>query len=170
MEIMPQRTILIVDDEERILKAIERVFRKEKFDFFTATSGEAGLKLLEMREFDLVMSDQNMPEMDGLTFLQKVKAEQPHTLTIMLTGAREMDVAVQAINEAGVYKFIMKPWDDEDLKITVRRALESLDLVRERNALRERVKSRDTLLRNLEKEHPGITQVEKDDDGYLILE
>ena len=59
---------------------------------------------------------------------------------------------------------------DDDLKVTIRRALESLDLVRERDALRERVKSRDTLLKNLEKEHPGITQVEKDDDGYLILE
>ena len=135
-----------------------------------ATGGEEGLKLLEMREFDLVMSDQHMPGMDGITFLQKVKAEQPQTLTIMLTGAKEIHVAMQAINDAGVYKFIMKPWEDDDLKITIRRALESLDLVRERDALRERVKSRDTLLQSLEKEHPGITQVEKDDDGYLILE
>lgn len=167
---MPQRTILIVDDEEKILKAIQRTLRNEDYDIFTAPGGEEGLKLLEMREFDLVMSDQHMPGMDGVTFLQKVKAEQPQTLTIMLTGAKEIQVAMQAINDAGVYKFIMKPWEDDDLKITIRRALESLDLVRERDALRERVKSRDTLLQSLEKEHPGITQVDKDEDGYLILE
>ncbi len=167
---MTQRTILIVDDEEKILKAIQRTLRSENYSIFSATGGEEGLKLLEMREFDLVMSDQHMPGMDGVTFLQKVKAEQPQTLTIMLTGAKEISVAMEAINEAGVYKFILKPWDDDDLKVTIRRALESLDLVRERDALRERVKSRDTLLKNLEKEHPGITQVEKDDDGYLILE
>ncbi len=167
---MPQRTILIVDDEEKILKAIKRTLRNENYTIFAATGGDEGLKLLEMREFDLVVSDQNMPGMDGVTFLQKVKAEQPETLTIMLTGEKEIQVAMQAINEAGVYKFILKPWDDEDLKITIRRALESLDLVRERDALRERIKSRDTLLRNLEKEHPGITQVEKDEDGFLILE
>ena len=166
---MSQRTILIVDDEEMILKAIKRTLRSEDYDIFTATGGEEGLKLLEMREFDLIMSDQHMPGMDGVTFLQKVKAEQPQTLTIMLTGAKEIQVAMQAINDAGVYKFILKPWEDDDLKITIRRALESLDLVRERDALRERVKSRDTLLQSLEKEHPGITQVEKDEDGYLVL-
>ncbi len=167
---MHQRTILIVDDEEQVLKALERSLRNEKYNIFKALGGEEGLKLLEMREFDLVMSDQNMPHMDGVTFLQKVKAEQPRTLTIMLTGETDLQVAVNAINEAGVYKFIMKPWDDDDLKITLRRALESLDLTRERDTLREHVKARDTLLRNLEKEHPGITQVEKDADGYLILE
>jgi len=167
---MTQRTVLIVDDEEMILKAIERTLRNENYAIFSATSGEEGLKLLEMREFDLVVSDQHMPGMDGVTFLQKVKVEQPQTLTIMLTGAKEIDVAMQAINDAGVYKFIMKPWDDNDLKVTIRRALESLDLLRERNALRERVKARDTVLKNLEKEHPGITQVEKDAEGYLILD
>ena len=167
---MSQRTVLIVDDEERILKALQRTLRNENYNIFTATGGEDGLKLLEMREFDLVMSDQHMPGMDGVTFLRKVRAEQPQTLTIMLTGAKEISVAMEAINDAGVYKFILKPWDDDDLKVTLRRALESLDLERERNELRERVKSRDTLLKNLENEHPGITQVEKDEDGYLILE
>ena len=167
---MHQRTILIVDDEEMILKALERVLRKDKYNIFKALNGEEGLKLLSMREFDMVISDQKMPVMDGLTFLQKVKSEQPQTLTIMLTGAKDLDVAVKAINEAGVYKFILKPWDDEDLRVTVQRALESLDLVRERDALKDRIKARDTLLRSLEEEHPGITRVDKDEDGYLILE
>jgi DNA-binding NtrC family response regulator len=167
---MSHRTILLVDDEEKILKAIQRTLRNEAYTIFSATGGEEGLKLLEMRDFDLVVSDQHMPGMDGVTFLKKVKVEQPQTLTIMLTGAKEINVAMEAINEAGVYKFVLKPWDDDDLRVTIRRALESLDVIRERDALRERVKSRDTLLKNLEREHPGITQVEKDEDGYLILE
>jgi DNA-binding NtrC family response regulator len=167
---MRQHTILIVDDEEMILKSITRALRPEKYNVFTASSAEDGLKLLEAREVDLVVSDQHMPGMKGVEFLQKVKSDHPATITIMLTGHKDIDTAMQAINEAGVYKFILKPWDDEDFKITLRRALESLDLARERNALQESVKARDTILRNLEKEHPGITRVEKDEEGYLILE
>jgi len=167
---MHNRTILIVDDEPMILKAIQRTLRHENHNLLMAGSAKEGLRLLEGREVDMVVSDHNMPFMTGLEFLKMVKAEHPGTLTMMLTGQKEIDVAVQAINQAGVYKFILKPWDDDDLKITIRRALESLDLVRERNALSERVKERDAILRNLEQTHPGITQVEKDEDGYLILE
>ena len=129
-----------------------------------------GLRMLEGREVDMVISDQNMPFMTGLEFLQRVKADHPGTLTMMLTGEKEIEIAVQAINQAGVYKFILKPWDDNDLKVTIRRALESLDLVRERDKLSQRIKERDAILRNLEKAHPGITHVDKDSDGYLILE
>ena len=167
---MHQHTILAVDDEEMILKAIQRTLRKENYTVFTALGGKEGLKLLEARDVDVVISDQNMPDMNGIEFLQKVKANHPNTLTIMLTGQKQVDVAMEAINEAGVYKFILKPWDDEDFKLTIRRAVESLELIHERNILRERVKTRDLILRNLEKEHPGITQVDKDDNGYLILE
>lgn len=167
---MHQRTILAVDDEEMILKAIQRTLRKENYNVLTAISGDEALKLLEAREVDVVISDQNMPGMDGIEFLQKVKADHPRTLTMMLTGQSHVNIAMEAINKAGVYKFILKPWDDDDFKLTIRRALESLDLLRERNALMERIKTRDTLLRNLEKEHPGITQVAKDENGYLIFE
>ncbi len=129
MAVLPQRTILFVDDEKMVLKALKRTLRKENYNIFTALGGEEGLKLLEMREIDMVVSDQNMPGMDGISFLQKVKAEQPQTLTIMLTGEKEIDVGMQAINKAGIYKFILKPWDDEDLKATIRQALASLDPV-----------------------------------------
>lgn len=167
---MRLHTILIVDDDHMILKAIQRTMRNENYNLLTAESAQEGLRLMEGREFDLVISDQNMPYMTGLEFLKKVKSDYPGTLTIMLTAQKEIEVAVEAINHAGVYKFIMKPWDDEDLKITIRRALESLDLLRERDTLSERVKEHDAILRNLEKMHPGITQVDKDEDGYLILE
>jgi DNA-binding NtrC family response regulator len=167
---MHLRTILVVDDEEMIIKAIKRTLRNEDYNILAATGGADGLRMLEGREVDMVISDQNMPFMTGLEFLQRVKADHPGTLTMMLTGEKEIEIAVQAINQAGVYKFILKPWDDNDLKVTIRRALESLDLVRERDKLSQRIKERDAILRNLEKAHPGITHVDKDSDGYLILE
>lgn len=167
---MHQRTILAVDDEQMILKAIQRTLRNEDYNVLTAISAAEGLRMLDGREVDMVISDQNMPFMTGLEFLQKIKADHPGTLTMMLTGEKEIEIAVEAINHAGVYKFILKPWDDDDLKVTIRRALESLDLIRERDALSQRVKERDAILSNLEKAHPGITQVAKDADGYLILE
>jgi DNA-binding NtrC family response regulator len=166
---MLQHTILIVDDEEGILKAIMRSLRNEDYNILTASNATDALRMLDGREVDMVISDQNMPFMTGLEFLQRVKADHPGTITMMLTGEKEIEIAVQAINQAGVYKFILKPWDDEDLKVTIRRALESLDLIRERDRLSQRVKERDTILRNLEKAHPGITHVDKDADGYLIL-
>ena len=167
---MHHHTILVVDDEPMILKALQRTLRNENYNLLCAGSAQEGLRLLEGREVDMVISDQKMPLMDGLEFLSKVKADHPGTLTMMLTGEKEIEVAVKAINQAGVYKFILKPWDDDDLKVTIRRALESLDLVRERDTLSQRIKARDTILHNLEKAHPGITQVDKDEDGYLILE
>lgn len=167
---MNRHAILFVDDEPNVLKSFQRALRKEPYTLMTAQGGEEGLKLLEAREVSLVISDYNMPLMNGLEFLKTVKTLYPHVLTIMLTGQAELDIAVQAINEASVYKFIQKPWDDADLKITIRRALESIDLAMERDRLREKVKSRDAILKELERKHPGITTVHRDEDGFLIME
>lgn len=160
----------MVDDESHVLKAFQRALRREPYTLMTAQGGEEGLKLLEAREVSLVISDYNMPQMNGLDFLKSVKDQYPHILAIMLTGQAEIQIAVRAINEAGVYKFIQKPWDDADLKITILRALESIDLATERDRLLQKVKSRDSILMELEKKHPGITRVDRDADGFLILE
>lgn len=159
----------MVDDEPYVLKAFERALRKEPYTLMTAPGGEEGLNLLDARDVSLVISDYNMPRMNGLAFLKTVKQRYPSILAIMLTGQAEIQIAVQAINEAGVYKFIQKPWDDADLKITILRALESIDLVTERDRLMQKVKSRDAILQELERKHPGITRVERDAAGYLIL-
>ena len=97
--------------------------------------------------------------------IESVKKDYPDILTIMLTGLTEIEIAVGAINEAGVYKFILKPWEDADLKITIKRALESLELIKERDSLAKQVKDKNIILQNLEEEYPGITKVERDEDG-----
>jgi DNA-binding NtrC family response regulator len=167
---MTRHAILMVDDEPHVLKSFQRALRKEPYTLMTARGGQEALKLLEAREVSLLISDYNMPRRNGLEFLKTVQARYPHILSIMLTGQAEIQIAVQAINEAGVYKFIQKPWDDADLKVTILRALESIDLVTERDRLLQKIKSRDSILRNLEKQHPGITWVDKDAEGYLLLE
>ena len=167
---MTRHAILMVDDEPHVLKSFQRALRKEPYTLMTANSGAEALTLLEAREVSLVISDYNMPRMNGLDFLKTVKGLYPHILAIMLTGQAEIDVAVEAINEAGVYKFIRKPWDDADLKITILRALESIDLASERDRLLQKVKSRDAVLRALEEKHPGITRVNRDAEGFLIME
>ncbi len=165
---MKKYTTLIVDDEELVIKSITRVLRNENCKIITAQSGEEGLAVLKDCEVQLVISDQKMPGMNGLEFLKRVKIDYPQILTIMLTGHAEIEIAMDEINEAGVYKFILKPWNDNDLKVTVRRALEALELVRERDSLLQQVKTHNAILQDLEKQYPGIGKVERDEEGYVI--
>jgi len=165
---MKKHTVLFIDDDEMILNAIKRALRNENYHILTATSGDRGLMLLKDHPVGLVICDYQMPGKSGLEVLKDVKRTYPRILTIMLTGQAEVKIAAQAINDCGVYKFILKPWEDADLKITIRRALESLDLIQERDHLLRKVQDRDMVLQNLEKKHPGISNVKRDEDGYII--
>jgi two-component system, probable response regulator PhcQ len=167
---MKKHTVLIVDDEEMILRSICRALRDEDYRILTAANGEKGLAILKDHDVHMVVSDQKMPGMNGIDFLKQIKKDYPQILTIMLTGNAEIEIAMNAINEAGVYKFILKPWDDNNLKITIRRAIETLELIWERDSLLEKVKTRDAILQSLEKQHPGISKVERDENGYYILD
>ena len=167
---MKKHTILIVDDEEMILKSICRVLRNEDYQILTANNGEKGLSLLKDHEVHLIISDQRMPGMNGIDFLKQIKIDFPQILTIMLTGNTEIEIAMNAINEAGVYKFILKPWNDNNLKVTIRRALETLELIWERDSLLQQVKTHDAILEDLENKYPGISKVERDENGYVICD
>ena len=132
----PRYRILLVDDEVGIVKALARVFRQENYDVVTAGSGEEGLKKLAEGEFQLVISDFMMPGMNGAQFLREVKQRAPETLRIMLTGHANTDAVMGAINDGAVYKFILKPWNDDDLRVTVALALEQFDLIARNRELR----------------------------------
>jgi type II secretory ATPase GspE/PulE/Tfp pilus assembly ATPase PilB-like protein/DNA-binding NarL/FixJ family response regulator len=122
--------LLIVDDEPGVLNALKRVFHQENYEVLTAPSGEQGLKVLAEATTHLVISDFRMPGINGAEFLRAVRDRSPDTIRIMLTGHADSDAVMGAINEGAVYKFILKPWDDNDLRITVALALEQFDLVR----------------------------------------
>ena len=132
----PERyRLLIVDDEPGILKALGRVFRQENYDLLTAPSAEEGLELLADGTTHLVISDFMMPGMNGGDFLKAVKNLYPETIRIMLTGHADTNAVMGAIKDGAVYKFIIKPWNDDDLRVTVARALEQFDLARRNRVL-----------------------------------
>lgn len=116
-------TLLLVDDEPDILDALRRSFRKD-YTVLTAPSGEAALEALRGGAVDLVLSDQRMPGLSGTEVLKAARELQPDAVRILLTGYSDMESLIACVNEAGLYKYLSKPWEPEDLRLTVARALE----------------------------------------------
>lgn len=129
-------TILCVDDEANVLKSLKRLFLDENYEILTAESGKDGLALLEQHQpIQVVISDYRMPEMDGVAFFKEVHDRWPETIRIVLSGYADTAAVVAAINEGQVYKFIPKPWNDDELKITIAKAVERYFLVKANNEL-----------------------------------
>ena len=118
-----QYKILCVDDETANLRLLERLFR-DSYEVFTAASGAEGLELLEVHDFALIISDQRMPSMTGIDFLKRASEIRRQTVRIMLTGYTDAGTLVEAINSSVVYKYVTKPWVNDDLAATVKRALQ----------------------------------------------
>lgn len=122
--------IVLVDDEEMVLTSISAFIQLETdYDIATFTSAQKALEHIERREVDLVISDYLMPEMDGITFLGKVRQLRPEAPRIILTGYADKENAIKAINEVGLYQYIEKPWDNEDLRLILRNGLEKKQLL-----------------------------------------
>ena len=117
-------TILCVDDEPNILSSLRRLFRGKGYQVLTAESGAQGLQLLEQQPVDLVISDMRRPEMDGARFLAQVRERWPNTVRLLLTGYSDVQSIQDAINCGEIYRYITKPWDDNDILLIVRHALE----------------------------------------------
>jgi len=146
---MDTHRLLFVDDEEHILSALRRLFRKEPWEILTATSGEEGLRVLEANQVSLVVSDQRMPGMTGVEFLSQVRRRWPDTLRIILTGYADMQAALAAINQGQVYRFVSKPWSDEELRLAVKQGLEQYELVAENRRLHQLTRAQNAELRKL---------------------
>ena len=161
-------TILIVDDEELFIEYIQSVLSGKNYNVITASSGQEGLEILKKQSVNMVISEYKIPLMNGLEFLEKVRIIYPDILTIMVTDQPDIKLAIKAINEAGVYKFLLKPWDDIEFKNAIKKTLESLQVIKERDGLIRRVKTHEATLKDLEKRYPGITKVERDQDGNIL--
>lgn len=119
--------ILVVDDEINNLKLLKRTFRKD-YNVFMASGGEEGLDVLKQNRIDLIITDQRMPGMTGVDFLEKTIEDYPDIIRLIITGYTDADALIKAINTGRVYRYIKKPWEPEELKNTVKRALESYQL------------------------------------------
>ena len=129
--------ILCVDDEPNVLSALRRMFTLEGCTISMAESGAAALQALESDSFDVIISDMQMPEMNGAQLLQQVRLQWPHTMRILLTGTADLANAVAAINEGEIYRYIAKPWNDEELLGVVKGAVAFASLAQERDRLFE---------------------------------
>lgn len=147
--------ILLVDDEEMILTAIKSFLAvEEDYNLLTYTSPMRALHDLDTRikTLDLVISDYLMPEMDGISFLAKVKTRFPLVPRILLTGYADKENAIRAINDLGLYQYIEKPWNNDDLRLVIRNGLEKTTLLKQ---LEEKI-------REIEKVHSELSDVQKE--------
>ena len=132
--------LLFVDDEPGVLQALRRIFLDENYHIHTAANAEEALEIIKKDPVHLVISDHRMPGMNGAQLLRKIKDEWPETIRIMLTGYADVQSIMGAVNDGAVYKFITKPWNDEDLRLTVSLALQQYVLIQENKRLRELTK------------------------------
>lgn len=142
-------TLLFVDDEQNILSSLKRLFRSTGHNILTAISGAEALVILEKEEVDLIVSDMRMPGMDGAMLLAQVASNYPDVVRILLTGYADMDSTIRAVNEGHIYRYISKPWEDNDIKITVQKALETKHLQIERDRLLELTRKQNEALKDL---------------------
>jgi DNA-binding NtrC family response regulator len=116
------RTLLLVDDERSILSSLKRLLRNEGYDIVTAENGLAALEQLAARDVGVVVSDGLMQGMTGAELLQEAKVRHPRTVRILLTGFTDPEVVHEAIKHCALFKFLPKPWDDDELRRAIRDA------------------------------------------------
>lgn len=150
--------ILIVDDEKDNLEALRRMLRGH-YEVSIAESPFEGLRLVQTQLFHVIVSDQRMPEMTGVEFLEKAKKLSPLSTRILLTGYTDIDSVIDAINRGQIYRYVSKPWDPEDFKMTLRQANEAFLLKKE---LQEKNKS-------LEKALVELTVLDRAKSRFLSL-
>lgn len=114
-------SILYVDDEENNLFSFKATFRI-KYQVYTAISGDEALKMLETKPVHIIITDQRMPEMTGVEFLEKVLEKYPDPMRILLTGYADMAAVVDAVNKGKIFHYLAKPWNEEELDMTILRA------------------------------------------------
>ncbi len=161
--------VLLVDDDLNLLAGLRRTLRREPYEILVAQGATEAFEVLGTKAIDVIVSDEAMPGMSGTDFLARVSLIYPETIRIILTGNATLDTAVRAINEGKVYRFLTKPCNPFDLAITIRQALEHRDLlVKSRQLLRE-VRRQAAVIQDLEREARGITQVNRDESGAIVV-
>ncbi|HPN37618.1 MAG TPA: adenylate/guanylate cyclase domain-containing protein [Melioribacteraceae bacterium] len=150
-------SVLYVDDEEHNLISFKAAFRRD-YNILTSKSAKEGIELLRHNNIGLIITDQRMPEMTGVQFLEKVVHEFPNTVRMILTGFSDLDAIIEAINSGRVYRYITKPWDQNELKVAIENAKQLYQLQLKNKKLIEELKNKvieqEKILRLFEKYVP----------------
>ncbi len=141
--------LLIVDDEPNVIQALKRLFRKEAITVLSTSSGRQALDILQEQPIDILLTDHRMPEMSGVELLSIVKERYPETLRMILTGYTDIDTITQCVNQGQIYKFFLKPWDDSQLLLEIRQALEYRKLLQANARLNETIRTQNAELKRM---------------------
>lgn len=133
-KIEPPVRILVVDDDEISRKILQDTIEQEGIEISLAANGLEGLKRLLVEPFDIVLTDLNMPRMDGLTLLREIRKLYPHILVIIITGYGSLNSAIDAIRN-GAYDYVQKPFTTEEMRVTCRNAIEKIHILRDKQRL-----------------------------------
>ncbi len=165
-----KRQVLLVDDSPLVLSGLRRALCKETFEVLTEVSALEAIKRIGREPIDVVVSDHDMPEMNGATLLAEVRRLDPSVVRFMLTGKATLDMAILAINEGTVDQFFTKPCNHVDLSLAIRRALEQKDLMADARRLLHQYRLREAELAKIEEQHGELFEVDRDDTGAILLE
>ena len=147
---MEEFNILFVDDEPNILNSLKRLFFADNdINVHTALTAREGAQILKSESIDLVVSDERMPKIKGSEFVHFIKRKYPDTLRIILTGFAEMTSIMAAVNKGEVYRYLIKPWNDNELKMTIRKALEHSYILKKNKEMQEMINIRNDELNHL---------------------
>jgi two-component system, probable response regulator PhcQ len=161
-------TVLIVDDNAHVLNSLCRALSEEPYRVITASSAAEGLKILGQEDIALLITDHRMPGMTGLELLWLTQHLHPETLTVLLTGHADLDLTIELINRTSVYRILLKPWQETELKTTIRSALQ-LKKTLEQQTGSVGPERTATVTEALERAFPGITRVDTDHEGCITL-
>jgi len=148
---MLKHSLLIVDDQKEILNSLKRIFQRE-YEVHTALNGKLALEIMENHSISVILSDQRMPEMDGVTFLKEALKIQPDTIRIMITGYADIEASIKAVNDAKIYQYVSKPFEPDDLKLVVKNAIEKYNLIIKNIELQKQLIKQNVLLEQENKE------------------
>lgn len=154
--------VVILDDEESILRSLTRVFMNESYGIFTTTDHQEALQIIENNEIKVVLSDQRMPLVSGVEFLSTVKLKKPDTIRILFTGYADIQSSQDAINKGAVYKYISKPWNDEELKNIIEDSIHRFDLAAENARLQEMTQKQNAELKEANERIQKLYEKEKE--------
>jgi two-component system probable response regulator PhcQ len=163
-----RRSVVIAEDDLEVAQVLARIVRALGHATLVAHDGAEALELLRNNKVDLLLSDVDMPRMDGVTLLAHARAEQLAPVRILLTANARLDTAIRAINSGEVHRYILKPWRHDDLVSTLEDAFLRIDDLTRMNAAGQAAKRLAAACEALEAEYPGLTQVQRADGAYEI--
>ncbi|NLD36369.1 MAG: response regulator [Desulfatiglans sp.] len=146
---MKNNRLLIVDDEQSIINCVTRQLRNEEYEIYSASSGEAGLRLIENKNIGVVISDFNMPGMTGIDFLNRVKKIRSNIVRILFTAYASMENAINAINNVQIFRYMTKPWSQEEINRTVKQAFEYYNLAAENERMQKEIAEKNRQLQSI---------------------